>query len=239
MSKNKEIQIIAHGGYSAKYPENTEQSFFEAVKYQPDVIEMDVVQHPRTGELICFHPSGMSSGSGTFSSEAVERQLVQGDKFPQVQEILNQLPSNIKVLLDFKQPSQALFQQVVSDSNFDISRIIVGVRSMHDYQFICDINSQIQTLALFSHPDEYSDYAEKGGKFFRLWEKDVTPERVQALQEAGVEVWVTPGHKATDTQPRTAGEVNEEKLKWLQSLMVNAILVNDIKFASEYLRKQI
>lgn len=238
MNQSKEIKLIAHGGYSAKYPENTEQSFVAAVQYQPDVIEMDVVGHPETGELICFHPSGVSSPSGTFSSEAVRNQIAQGERFPRVKDVLKQVPSNIKILLDFKQPSQTLFKQVLFDPDFDTSRLIIGVRNIDDHQCIHDINPHAQTLALFPDPDEYREYAQKGGRLFRLWEKDVTKERVQNLQEAGIEVWVTPGQKATDAQPRTAGEVDEAKLAWLQSLMVNGILVNDIKFAREYLKGQ-
>ncbi|MCB9813138.1 MAG: glycerophosphodiester phosphodiesterase [Pseudomonadales bacterium] len=232
---NTEIKLIAHGGYSAKYPENTEQSFLEAVKYNPSIIEMDVVEHPRTGEFICFHPSGISSQFGTFSNEAVIEQLQQGHNFPRVKEMLNEIPQNIKILLDFKQPSKELFEKIINDLRSDLTRVIIAVRNMDDFSFIISLNPEVQTLALFSAPDSYVEYAQKGGKYFRLWEKDLTKQRVQAIQELGLEVWVTPGRKATELQPRTAGDVDEQKLDWLVSLAINGVLVNDIAFASKYL----
>ena len=232
-----EIKLVAHGGFSAKFPENTEQSFLEAVKFNPQIIEMDIIEHPQTGELICFHPSGISSEAGTFTKEMVFEQLLQGEAFPSVTEILEKIPRNIKILLDFKQPSKELFEKVINSSEIDLTRVIIGVRNLSDFEFIHSINSDVQTLALFSDPDSFVEYAQEGGKYFRLWEKDLTEERVRAIQNLGLEVWVTPGHKATESQPRTAGEVDVEKLDWLAGLMVNAILVNDIEFTSNYLQK--
>ncbi len=231
-----EIKLVAHGGFSAKFPENTEQSFLEAVKFNPQIIEMDIIEHPQTGELICFHPSGISSEAGTFTKEMVFEQLLQGEAFPSVTEILEKIPRNIKILLDFKQPSKELFEKVINSSEIDLTRVIIGVRNLSDFEFIHSINSDVQTLALFSDPDSFVEYAQEGGKYFRLWEKDLTEERVRVIQNLGLEVWVTPGHKATEGQPRTAGEANAEKLDWLVSLMVNAILVNDIEFTSNYLQ---
>lgn len=232
-----EIKLIAHGGFSAKFPENTEQSFLEAVKFNPQIIEMDIIEHPQTGELICFHPSGISSEAGTFTKEMVFEQLLQGEAFPSVTEILEKIPNGIKILLDFKQPSTELFEKVINSSEIDLTRVIIGVRNLSDFEFIHSKNSDVQTLALFSDPDSYEEYAQRGGRYFRLWEKDLTEERVRAIQNLGLEVWVTPGHKATESQPRTAGEIDAEKLDWLTGLMVNAILVNDIEFTSNYLQK--
>lgn len=232
-----EIKLIAHGGFSAKFPENTEQSFLEAVKFNPQIIEMDIIEHPQTGELICFHPSGISSEAGTFTKEMVFEQLLQGEAFPSVTEILEKIPNGIKILLDFKQPSTELFEKVINSSEIDLTRVIIGVRNLSDFEFIHSKNSDVQTLALFSDPDSYEEYAQRGGRYFRLWEKDLIEERVRAIQNLGLEVWVTPGYKATESQPRTAGDVDAEKLDWLVSLMVNAILVNDIEFTSNYLQK--
>lgn len=230
-----DIKLIAHGGYSAKYPENTEQSFLESIKFNPDVIEMDITEHPETGEPICFHPSGISSDEGTFSREAILEQLIQGEDFPNLIKLLQRIPHNIKILLDLKQPTYELFDKIMSNSNIDLSRVIIGVRNLADFDFIKSLNSEVQILALFSDPDSFIEYSRKGGKYFRLWEKDVTEKRVRFIQDRGLEVWVTPGYKATETQARTAGEIDEQKLNWLVGLMVNAVLVNDIAFAREYL----
>lgn len=228
------MKLIAHGGYSAKYPENTLESFVEASKFNPFAIEMDVVDHPETGELICFHPTGISSNSGTFSKETIMKQIDEGESFPLVNDVLKQIPIAIKILLDFKQPSEEVFRNLIN-SNIDLERVIVGVRNMDLFNFIKESNNKISVLALFAEPDKYVSFAQSGGKYFRIWEKDVNAERVDAIHEAGLEVWITPGYKATETRPRTAGDISNERLGYFLSLGVDAVLVNDIKLASEYL----
>lgn len=47
-------RIIAHRGYSAKYPENTLQAFQKAVEYGADSIELDV-QYTADKQLVVYH----------------------------------------------------------------------------------------------------------------------------------------------------------------------------------------
>lgn len=230
-----ETKLIAHGGYSAAFPENTLQSFQEAEKYQPFAIEMDVLYDPSTDQLVCFRPTGLTSKSGTFESQIVTEQLSQQEHLQGLLETLNKLGRDVNFLLDFKQPSEAAFKALLTEPRYDFSRIVIGVRNLEDLALIKKYNNQVKTLALFSDPDEYEEFYHQGGSYFRLWEKDVTPERIKAIQTLGLEVWVTPGQKATENQPRTAGEVSQPRLSWLLSLMVNGILVNDIKSAREVL----
>ena len=230
----KEIKLIAHGGFSAKYPENTMPSFVEAAKFRPYAIEMDAVLHPETGELICFHPSGISSGSGTYDEQTLREQINTGEVFPLLSDVVAKISSG-NFLIDFKQPSETSFKALLK-GEIDLDRIIVGIRNLEDYDLVRSINDDIRVLALFSDPDDYASFSQRGGQYFRLWEKDLDNNRVAALHDANLEVWVTPGHKATETQPRTAGEVDEEKFNWMIRLMVDAILVNDIELASGYLQ---
>lgn len=230
----KEIKLIAHGGFSAKNPENTVPSFVEAAKFKPYAIEMDVVLHPETGELICFHPSGMSSGSGTYDEQTLRKQINTGEFFPLLSEVVEKIPTG-NFLIDFKQPSESSFRALL-ESEINLDRVIVGIRNLEDYELVRSISADVRVLALFSDPDDYVSFSQRGGQYFRLWEKDLDNNRIAALHDANLEVWVTPGHKATETLPRTAGEVDEEKLDWLVGLMVDAILVNDIELATGYLQ---
>lgn len=234
MNAERSIKLIAHGGFPrGKHPENTLPSFLEAAEYGPFAIEMDVVQHPDTKELICFHPSGVSSAKGTYTPESIRQQLDEGAEYEslsRVIEALSEIVPGQRFLIDLKQPSPETYTQLLVDSGIDHAQIILGVRNMEDLDHLMGIASDVDYLALFSDSDAYEEFAQKGGKYFRLWEKDVEAQRVRAIQKVGLEVWVTSGHKATETQPRTAGEVDEETLKWLVSL-VDAVLVNDIREA--------
>lgn len=62
-----------------------------------------------------------------------------------------------------------------------------------------------------------------------LWQKDVSKDRVERVQDAGLEVWVTPGAKATVDVPGTGGEMDRETYDWLVDMGVDAVLVNDVE----------
>ncbi len=232
-----EVKLIAHGGYSAKYPENTLVSYQEAAKFQPYAIEMDVVVDPVTKKLVCYHPKGISSEHGTYDAHSVEKQLHHHSEFPLLSDVLKTVTGNHKFLIDFKQPSVEAYWALLTDPEIDISNIVVGVRNLEDLKVITSISPNIEALGLFADPSEYQSFKDQGGKYFRLWEKDATDEVVKAIQAAGLEVWITPGHKETPTQPRTAGQVSPEKLEQFTGLAVNAILVNDIEEVSKNLRR--
>ncbi len=232
------IKIIAHGGYSAKYPENTEQSYLEAVKFKPDILEMDVILHPQTQTLRCFHPAGVSSQEGIFYDNNELAQIIRGQDLPELSKMALKIPTSIKLLLDFKQPSQEVFVNALNNPSFNAARCILGIRNYKDLDVVKSMNSQVETLALFTNPNDYESYKHQGGKYFRLWEKDVDATRVKRIQAAGLEVWVTPGHKATKDMPRTAGNLTPETLEYLLNMAVDAIFVNDLEFVKNYLRRR-
>lgn len=68
------MKILAHRGYSAKYPENTMKAFEEAYKADFDGIETDV-QMSRDGELVLIHDEKIdrtSQGKGYVKDYTLE-----------------------------------------------------------------------------------------------------------------------------------------------------------------------
>ncbi len=59
----EEVQITAHRGYSAEYPENTMPAFQGAVQIGADCIELDV-QQTKDGEIIVMHDSNLKRTTG-------------------------------------------------------------------------------------------------------------------------------------------------------------------------------
>lgn len=235
-------ELIAHGGFPKKYPENTLAGYRAALEFSPFAIEMDVVVYPgldnndsNHGRLICYHPAGISSSLGTYSPETIRRQLAEGATFEFLTDVITTLGSDQKYLIDLKQPDFSTYQALLTNPAISHDLIIIGVRQFEDMQRIQDLAPDVNLLALFSNPDNFLDFARQGGSYFRLWEKDVTKQRAQAIHDAGLQVWVTPGHTATESKARTAGEVSEKTLDWFVSLMIDAVLVNDIEFARNYL----
>jgi glycerophosphoryl diester phosphodiesterase len=232
------VKLIAHGGYSSLYPENTLDSYQAALSFNPFAVEMDVVLHPATGELVCFHPSGVSSGSGTYTAQEVQHQLEQGDEFPRLCDVLAQLQGDVFFLLDLKQPSEATINALLHEEKIDQQRLILGLRTLEMIEYIRAQHQSIEVLGLLPLPSDAKKFSEiKGGKYFRIIEKDVTSESVKEVQALGLEAWITPGKKSGINQPRTAGEADVDKLLWLEGLGVDGILVNDIKQATEVLQQ--
>ena len=57
------MEIIAHRGYSAAYPENTMLSFRKAVEYKADAIELDV-HLSKDGEVMIIHDEALKRTTG-------------------------------------------------------------------------------------------------------------------------------------------------------------------------------
>ncbi len=226
------MKLIAHGGYSSKYPENTLESFLEAQKFNPYAIEMDVVYDPIAKVLRCYHPSGVSSESGTFNSEEIHSQREVLSEFPAFEDVLKRLNSSQKILVDLKDPSDSNLKAVAEILRHDIERYILGARSYEDFLKIKEIDSNIVVLALFSNPDDYLSFANEGGEYFRLRGDDVIPERVANIHNLGLKIWVVPGKKSTPSSPRTSGDISEEELIALLDVGVDGVEVNDIEMAT-------
>ena len=67
------VKIVAHRGFSGKYPENTEIAFLKALSFGVDMIEFDVHQ-ARNNELIIIHDSTVdrtSNGSGKIEEKTL------------------------------------------------------------------------------------------------------------------------------------------------------------------------
>jgi glycerophosphoryl diester phosphodiesterase len=227
-------KLIAHGGFPAKYGENTPESYREAARWNPDAIEMDVIEDPATGQLVCYHPTGEST-SGIYTQEEVAAQLAGRDQLPTLRDLLVELPMNMKFVIDIKTPTDSAYEKLFSDPNLPKDRLIVEVRNMEGMKLVKKLDRRVLTLAVFKDPYQYQEFKAEGGDYFRLWEADVTPSLVAAIQSSSLEVWVTPGHKAAPNQPRTAGDVTAEKLAQFVG-SVNAVFVNDIELATNYIQ---
>ena len=64
---HQEVQVTAHRGYSAKYPENTIPAFKGAIAIGADWIELDV-QQTKDGEIVVMHDSSLKRTTGVNKS---------------------------------------------------------------------------------------------------------------------------------------------------------------------------
>ncbi|MBD3280544.1 hypothetical protein GF389_03405 [Candidatus Dojkabacteria bacterium] len=230
----KRTTVVAHGGYSTKYPENTFGSYVAAAEAGVDVIEMDIVISA-DAEVFCFHPV---SGVDGFDKEIEKTPsaILRTNGYSSLEKVLKALNKyDSKIYFDLKQDRLELINksiEIAKSQGFEESEIVVGSRSEDKLKYLKKSYNVI-VLGLPQDPDKYEEFFEMGGDIYRLWEKDLTRGRVEAIHKLDGEVWVTPGHKATKTQPRTAGQASKQKLEWFIELGVDGVILNDVEAISQ------
>jgi hypothetical protein len=74
------------------------------------------------------------------------------------------------------------------------------------------------------NPQDINNFIEKGGSIVRLWERDLTQERIDSLHQAGVAVWCMTGGTGTG---RDVGEIGTSGLQKIVNMDIDGILLND------------
>lgn len=218
------MKIIAHGGYSAKYKENTIESFKAATKFNPFAIEMDLIFDSLTKDFYVHRPQGVSDTKGTFSDYTLSHEDAQ-----LFTHVIKEINWNGNILFDLKNPSIEAVDNILALPKEILRRIILGVRDIGLLERLQNSkNIPIQTLGLISDLSQMKDFKSLNCTYIRLWEKDLT-DMPLAESFPNTNIWVTPGTKV----PRTAGDTTLEKLKWFRSLGVDGVLLNDLELAKE------
>lgn len=243
--KKTPIKLIAHRGFMSEYAQNTMEAFEAALSYNAYGIEMDIVVYKN--ELIIYHPQGHKNAYGDDVDKVIQEELdllsksTDFNKYKLGSHIITLLEKTEFLLLDVKQKDPKVLPVIikaVQDLSLQRSQAVIGARDQEKLLQLLPYQNLFTILSLSSDPDSYPIFISHGVRFIRLWDKDATKKRVEEIHRLGGEVWVTPGHKTTPTQKGTAGEITPEHILELQSLGVDAILVNDIQMARETLNNQ-
>jgi glycerophosphoryl diester phosphodiesterase len=204
----KDLKIIAHRGYSSLYPDNTMESFEQAVKAGADVIETDI-REAKDGSLICSHdPTNKAALS--FS------------------DALDFAKDKITLLLDLKVGNPAFHAKLVKelkDRGME-GQVIIGVRSLEQAREIKALLPDTQMLGFLKNPSDFPEFFKIGGTIARLWENDVNGKNLALAKTDGHPVFVMSGSKLG-----AVGDITPDRLRKLMSLDVQGILVNDPKLA--------
>ncbi len=105
---NKEVKVLGHRGYRAKYPENTLLSFSKAFAAGADGIECDV-QKCGDGHYIIIHDdtidriSGQSGSVADMKLNVLQEVDIGGQSIPELEEFLNFLPPDKIINIELKE----------------------------------------------------------------------------------------------------------------------------------------
>ena len=110
------MEIFAHRGYSAKYPENTMVAFRAAMEYEIDGIELDV-HMTKDGQIVVIHDEKVNrttNGKGyvkdltlaeikKLDAGSKVNPLFKGERVPTLEEVIQLLePTNLKLNIELK-----------------------------------------------------------------------------------------------------------------------------------------
>ncbi len=211
--------VIAHRGFSARYPDNSLAAFDAAIRAGADCIETDVRISP-DGVIICAHDLVV---------EANRNLLPLSNAFSCVDK-------RVPFLLDIKSedaPTVVKILNFVRDSGYE-SNVILGVRSVMQVQAVRNIDPDVPLLG-FIRVSEIDDFYNTGGNIVRLWENDMSAENVFLAQGKNkAPVWVMTGFYP---EMKTGiGDITAERLQGIVESGASGVLVNDPEAAIRILR---
>lgn len=230
------MRVVAHRGYSSRFPENTAIAFKGAVTAGADLVETDL-RLSRDGAVVCSHDPdlGRVSGVGIRISDATLAELkavaLPGNQtIPTLEEVLEIAHGKASVMLDAKVDSDALRETIMRTLRRTGMEqdIVYGVRSAAHLRTLREGNCGLALLAMPSQPHLLSDFLGPGLCGARLWEEDATKDAIGRIHSVGLQVWVTAGLR---TLGEAAGQITRERLDRLISAGADAVLVNDVVLA--------
>lgn len=233
------MKIIAHRGDSATLPENTPESWQAAYANGAFAIEADV-RLSRDGICICAHDPDLTRLFGrterpedlTFD-ELLSLKNADGGRIVPLKQVLLHAGENRAVLLDIKDETPRALEAIWSDLAETVpapqrSLVIAGCHTLEAVAFFAG-KGETRILGFIPSAGEAEAFFHAGASLIRLWERDVTPERIAFLHAIGAEVWVTAGGHGTTHQ---TGDTSPQNLSTLLQSGVLGVLVNDVALAA-------
>lgn len=239
--------LIAHRGFSAKYPENTLVAFEQALVHHCDMIELDI-HLSKDGQLIVHHDFNLgrtSSGNGLiFDQTAHDLQKwdagswfnskFKGEKIPLLRDVFalvkNQCLINVEIkhetLINRKacdQMAEGLLKLVEESHLMDT--VVVSSFAWPMLEILRAKNSEIQ-LGLLNHELEKGLRLENADKIkpysYHPNFKKLTKSMVELLHKYGLKVY-----------PYTANETQD--FEFLCEIDVDGIITNEVESLYHYL----
>ena len=193
------VWVIAHRGFSAKYPENTMVSFQAAVDMKADFLELDV-HLTLDGHVVVMHDADLkrtTDRSGRIADLTLAEireadagswmgEEFAGQKVPLLEEVFEQIPIGIKC--EIKDTGREMVDRALSViRNADaFDRAVVSSFAEENLHWIREIEPDCQTLWLNGFDvDKVETTAHLSGPDHTMFK----PELATALHERGMAVW--------------------------------------------------
>jgi glycerophosphoryl diester phosphodiesterase len=235
------MKIIAHRGDSANFPENTPASWDGAYAAGAFAIETDI-RRSSDGVCVCAHDPDLDRLFGRSEqvsalpfAELMELRNAEGGRIAPAEEALAYAAAGKPVLLDIKDETDAALErlwQAIADNvpAAQRGRVFAGCHGLEAVRFFAG-KGAVGILGFIPSPDDAVTFWAAGATIIRLWERDVSPERVAELRGLGAEIWATAGGRGTAFE--IGGDTSAVNLRHLARTGIGGVLVNDVKLAAD------
>ncbi len=224
--------VIAHRGFSSRYPENTLLAFEEAIEAGADLVETDL-RLSRDGTIVCIHDKTLSrtADRGDRIADLDVKTLKQidigdGMTVPTFDDVLKLVNGRAGILLDVKVTTDEMVDRVVEgiEQRKAYRGVVYGVRSLDHLDALRRRDSEIPALAFVHDYSEIEELLGRGVHAVRIWEEDLTDERIKVVRDAAFDLWVTAGLRCEGEE---AGTIDRARLADLSKKGIDGILVYD------------
>jgi glycerophosphoryl diester phosphodiesterase len=230
--------VVAHRGASAQHRENSPEAFEAAFADGANAVETDV-RRTADGVFVCHHDETLRRTAGVdvaVSSVTFDelRRLAPNDAV-RLTDVLGRAQGRCNVLLDLKLRGDGdigslldLLKSIKADDS-----IATGVRSLGAQAQIRQLHPDLVQLALLESPDQAPQFVVSGGRWVRLWERDASSARIEAIHALGVPALVMVGGPGTD---RIVGDIAAEGARSLIDRGADGLMLNDPRVATRATR---
>lgn len=226
-------KIVAHRGYSARFPENTVAAARAAIAAGSDFVEADA-RFSADGTLFCFHDATLARLTGATeaiaeSSDAALGQVrYRGEAPARFAEIVAAISGRCGLLVDVKLSSQAMLLALhgALETAGWPADVWLGLRDAGQTAAArAMFEDRVGILALLPELADAEAFLAAGAAALRVWEEDIGSAEVQLLKSR-VPIWVTAGK----VDGRAVGDLDADARARVLAFEPAAVLVNDPVF---------
>jgi glycerophosphoryl diester phosphodiesterase len=224
------FRIVAHRGYSARYPENTVTGARAAIAAGADLVEADA-RLSADGTVFCFHDATLSRLTGNpaaiadCSDEVLRSVRYAGDQPASLDQILSVVAGRAGLLVDVKLGGPeilAALARLIAAAGWP-DGVWLGLRSAEQIASARTLfDDRVSIVALMPALDQAEACLSAGADALRIWEAQASLPEAQALR-ARAPIWVTAGA----TRGLKVGDTDAAGLQTIGAYAPAAVLLND------------
>jgi glycerophosphoryl diester phosphodiesterase len=223
--------VVAHRGYSARFPENSLVAIEQAIASGCDVVEVDA-RLSVDGTVWCVHDGDLERLAGRSmriaeadSTTLANVRLHSGERLATLPQVLEWVAGRVAVLIDVKTTDLRTAGAVVEVARAPAGAgpIWFGFRAAEQVKEARRLLPAARCLGFLPEYDGAPVFEAAGAQAVRVWEGHIEQPAAARLF-AHWPVWVTSGGFGTGAEP---GDVGRERLERIVARGVAAVLLND------------